>query len=126
MSIGNLKIYVFTEKGKENRGIKPRFFDWCYPKSMEDRSQYVILVILPLSTQVKLYLITEMGSPCQKNGRKTVGRRLSLQLFPHQKAVCWDNPKPLKVSGMFLTSANGHPLAILAGMIHLFKSVNLG
>jgi len=35
--------------------------------------------------------------------------------FSGQKAVCWDYPKPLKVSGMLLTSANGHPLAMLAG-----------
>ena len=35
--------------------------------------------------------------------------------FWELKAVCWDNPKPLKVSGIFLTSANGHPLAMLAG-----------
>ena len=40
--------------------------------------------------------------------------------FWGQKAVCWDNPKPLKVSGIFLTSANGHPLAMLAG-IHLME-----
>ena len=27
------------------------------------------------------------------------------------------DPKPLKVSGIFLTSANGHPLAMLAGIV---------
>jgi hypothetical protein len=80
------------KKEKKTEAIKPRFFDSYYPKSMEDRSQYMILVILPLSTQVKLYLTTEMGSPCQKNGRKAVGRRLIpptvLVLSRKQKIDC--------------------------------------
>ena len=41
----------------------------------------------------------------KKRNRVVMYRVPASIAFWGQKAVCWDNPKPLKVSGMFLTSA---------------------
>ena len=35
------------------------------------------------------------------------------------KGSLLDNPKPLKVSGIVLSVANGHPLAMLAGIVQI-------